>query len=88
LLASQALSRDLLCGDNDLLSYIVNFYARYLFLFSAGQTDYLTLKQGPWLRTMTGGASPPGSVLVAARSSQCCAAFWIWLICPYWKFPS
>jgi len=26
LLASQALSRDLLCGDNDLLSCIANFY--------------------------------------------------------------
>jgi hypothetical protein len=31
LLASQALSRDLLCGDNDLLSRIANFYARCLF---------------------------------------------------------
>jgi hypothetical protein len=31
LLASQALSRDLLCGDNDLLSCIANFCARCLF---------------------------------------------------------
>jgi hypothetical protein len=31
LLALQALSRDLLCGDNDLLSCIANFYARCLF---------------------------------------------------------
>jgi hypothetical protein len=33
LLALQALSRDLLCGDNELLSYIANYYARCLFRF-------------------------------------------------------
>ena len=69
MLASQAISRDLRCGDNDLLSCISNFHAPPSFPDRrVEQADYLPLGQGPWLRTMTVFLAAGGSATVSQPS--------------------